>query len=260
LFADEAFWPGDKSAEGVLKGLITEPTRMIEPKGVNAYEVPNCLHIMIASNNTWTVPAGPTARRFAVFRVSPRRVGDKAYFAALFEQLDSGGREAMLYDLLEMELGPWHPRDNVPKTEELLVEKVNTLSAEQKWWLSILSSGQLPTYPPLQANECVTQYLYEDYIAHSGKIGARHKSIEVQIGKFLKEVAPRLSKFQTTAKEKGRERRYAVYSFPSLEQCRRAFDRLLQQDFDWEDPDAWQERSGDEDGGVTGVDDADPPF
>ena len=32
LFADEAWWPGDKSAEGTLKRLITEPTLFIEAK------------------------------------------------------------------------------------------------------------------------------------------------------------------------------------------------------------------------------------
>ena len=31
--ADEAFWAGDKKAEGVIKGLITEPMIPIEPKG-----------------------------------------------------------------------------------------------------------------------------------------------------------------------------------------------------------------------------------
>src|SRR5262249_25967003 len=33
LFADEAYWPGDKQGEGAMKGLITEPTLFIEGKG-----------------------------------------------------------------------------------------------------------------------------------------------------------------------------------------------------------------------------------
>ena len=33
LFADEAYWPGDRSDEGTLKRLITEPTLFIEAKG-----------------------------------------------------------------------------------------------------------------------------------------------------------------------------------------------------------------------------------
>ena len=41
LFADEAVVPQDKRAENVLKGMITEPTFTVEPKFVNAFEVPN---------------------------------------------------------------------------------------------------------------------------------------------------------------------------------------------------------------------------
>ena len=48
LFADEAYWPGDKSSEGALKRLITEPTLLIEPKFVDAMTVPNMLHVLMA--------------------------------------------------------------------------------------------------------------------------------------------------------------------------------------------------------------------
>jgi len=51
LFADEAYAPRDKSAEGTLKRLITEPTLTIEQKGRDPIEVPNLLHAMMASNN-----------------------------------------------------------------------------------------------------------------------------------------------------------------------------------------------------------------
>ena len=49
-FADEAYWPGDKAAEGNLKRLITEPTLLIEGKGRDAISVENMLHVVIASN------------------------------------------------------------------------------------------------------------------------------------------------------------------------------------------------------------------
>jgi len=41
LFADEAFWAGDKTAERTLKGVVTEKRMMIEPKGINAFPWPN---------------------------------------------------------------------------------------------------------------------------------------------------------------------------------------------------------------------------
>jgi 5S rRNA maturation endonuclease (ribonuclease M5) len=57
LFADEAYWPGHKSKEGAFKRLITEPTLEIEKKGVDTVEVRNNLHIIMASNEDWVVPA-----------------------------------------------------------------------------------------------------------------------------------------------------------------------------------------------------------
>jgi len=56
-FADEAYWPGDKAAEGTLKRLLTEDTLQIEGKGRDLVEVPNMLHVMMASNEHWVVPA-----------------------------------------------------------------------------------------------------------------------------------------------------------------------------------------------------------
>jgi Family of unknown function (DUF5906) len=70
LFADESYWPGDKRAEGTLKRLITEPDLLIEPKGRDAVTARNMLHVMMASNEDWIVPAGEHERRFAVFDVS----------------------------------------------------------------------------------------------------------------------------------------------------------------------------------------------
>ena len=70
LFADEAFFAGDRSHESILKALITEETLMIEPKGVDPFAVRNCLHLIMSSNNDWVIPAGADARRYFVLGVS----------------------------------------------------------------------------------------------------------------------------------------------------------------------------------------------
>jgi Family of unknown function (DUF5906)/Prophage CP4-57 regulatory protein (AlpA) len=73
LFADEAFWAGDKQGENVLKALITEPTLAIEPKGKDLLTVKNCLHIMMASNNEWVVPAGSSNFQYCAIHLDDRR-------------------------------------------------------------------------------------------------------------------------------------------------------------------------------------------
>ena len=94
LFADEAFFAGDKQHVGVLKSLITEESLTIEAKYANAVEPPNYLHLMMASNEEWVVPAGLEARRFLVLLTAATKVRDFAYFTAIQAELDAGGYEA----------------------------------------------------------------------------------------------------------------------------------------------------------------------
>jgi len=144
LFADEAFWPGDKSAEGTLKRMITEPTLTIEKKGVDSIEVENYLRIIMASNEDWVVPAGLDERRFAVFDVGERHKQEKEYFVRLYADLSNGGKEAMLHDLRQMDLGDWHPRYDIPQTRALQDQKRLSLNPYDQWWLGLLIEGMLP--------------------------------------------------------------------------------------------------------------------
>lgn len=144
LFADEAMLPGS-DYEGTLKGLITEPTIPIELKGVDVEQAENHLHVVMASNNDWVVPAGIGARRFAVFKVAERFKGDSGYFDRLFGELRSGGLEAMLHDLLAMDLGSWHPEAARPDTPELARQKANSLNPVERVWFDCLVQGELPS-------------------------------------------------------------------------------------------------------------------
>lgn len=72
LFLDEALWAGDKQADRVLKGLVTEKSMFIEPKNVNGLQWPNRLGFYISGNDKWIVPASHDERRYAVNQVSER--------------------------------------------------------------------------------------------------------------------------------------------------------------------------------------------
>ena len=142
LFPDEAYGPKDKSAEGTLKRIITEDTLTIEQKGRDPIEVPNLLHVMMASNNEWVVPAGAHERRFMVQKVNEAHRQDPSWFGPLYKQMREGGYEAMLFDLLARDLGNWHPRDIV-HTEALTGQQEESLSALDEWWLELLQTGVL---------------------------------------------------------------------------------------------------------------------
>ena len=104
LYADEAFYAGDRSHEGILKALVTEATLMVEPKGINAFAARNHIHLVMASNGEWVVPAGADARRYFVLDVSDERKQDTEFFGAVVKQMESGGREALLHMLLARDL------------------------------------------------------------------------------------------------------------------------------------------------------------
>lgn len=144
LFADEAVWAGDKQAEGTLKRMATEPSLVFEPKGLDAVTGPNMLTVMMASNEDWVAPVAEDDRRYVVFDVSDARQRDNVYFGRLRKELDNGGREAFLHDMLAMELGDWHPRDDPPETQAKSDQQAESADKLVEWLGNILEEGSLP--------------------------------------------------------------------------------------------------------------------
>ena len=93
LHADEAFWAGDKSAEGKLKDLVTGHKHPIEYKGKEVIWVANYVRLFVTGNHEWMVPAGFEERRFAVLDVGEEHMQDKPYFAAIEREMNNGGHE-----------------------------------------------------------------------------------------------------------------------------------------------------------------------
>lgn len=145
LFVDEGYWAGDKKAEGALKNLITEPVLSFEPKGRPIVSGPNMLHVVIASNEDWIVPASADERRFAVFEADAeaRKALPEGFFAALDAEMRNGGLAAMLHDLTAIDLGGWHPRSAIPNTAALVEQKVQAFRRDPLpfWWFRTLEAG-----------------------------------------------------------------------------------------------------------------------
>jgi hypothetical protein len=155
LFADEAFFAGDRSHESVLKALVTEETLLIEPKGVDPFPVRNCLHIIMASNSDWVIPAGADARRYFVLNVGDARKQDGAYFAAIAQQMHSGGREALLDHLRSRDLSQFNVR-LVPQTEALAEQKQRSRRGIDRLIEILAHEGLLPWVSLAHPNVAVT--------------------------------------------------------------------------------------------------------
>lgn len=99
VFADEATWGGNKKTAGKLKGMVTEPTQLIERKGFDAVTVINMIHLMIATNSDWAIPTGGNSRRWLMLDVPNTVAKNEKYFNALYNEIDNGGAEAFLFDM-----------------------------------------------------------------------------------------------------------------------------------------------------------------
>jgi hypothetical protein len=177
LFGDECYAPDDRGAEGQLKRLITEPTLQIEPKGRDPIEEPNRLHVVLASNADWVVPAGAFERRYVVQQVANTHRQDPNWFGPMYKQLKTGGYEAMLFDLLERDLGDWHPRQIV-RTAALAGQQEKSLSPLDTWWLELLQTGVLAGADPLSPDRAVSnRYEEEEVIGTDGYGGKRTRKV-----------------------------------------------------------------------------------
>jgi Family of unknown function (DUF5906) len=233
LFADEAYGPKDKSAEGVLKRLISEDTLTIEQKGRDPIEVPNLLHVMMASNNEWVIPAGAHERRFVVQRVSEAHRQDPTWFGPLYKQMREGGYEAMLFDLLARDLGDWHPRDIV-HTAALTGQQEESLSSLDAWWLELLQTGVLCGADENHPDRAISTEYEEKIEEPDGWGGTRTRTV-VREGLFeqARRISPKLKAMSDAAlghylRDRGCERQWVRrergWQFPPLAQCRKEWE------------------------------------
>ena len=141
LFADEAFYSGDKSHEGILKALITEPTITIERKGIDPISQPNFLKIFMATNKDFAVPASKDERRYGVFDVSSVRINDNNYFRALVAAYnDKAIQSAFLYEMLNRDISDFSA-NAIPETHGLKEQRLHSLPAHGQWLADSLTQG-----------------------------------------------------------------------------------------------------------------------
>lgn len=246
VFADEATWGGDPRHAAKLKGLVTEDNVPIHRKFLKMVEEPSALHIVIASNGEWPIPAEWDDRRFFVLDVSESRKQDESYFPALIAELESGGRAAMLHDLLN-HVVDWaalrHPPDTAAKRDL----KSRSITGDERWLLNwLMDDGG--TWKPRQARGAV----YEQYCLSFRGNGAQPRSVD-GLGRFFKTIFkragaagywPRGGKLRVDGKLLN------AWGFPDLPDFRRMVDLALGVRTEWPVDsalDATQPAAGDDD-------------
>jgi hypothetical protein len=230
-FADEALFAGDPSIRGPLFALITEDTVQFEAKGVDSETGANCLHIVMATNEDWAIPAGVNARRFCVLRVSSAHRQDTAHFGAIEAELRAGGLAAMLHDLQARDISNFNVFA-LPATAALGDQKIRSLRGPERWLLDCLQRGRLGFDPwgadPLKVSKTGAYDAYRSAARenreHSPKdIATWAKSVKGALGECWRE---------TKLWAGGMRSRQLV--FAALPDSRAAFERYIKQKIEWE--------------------------
>lgn len=221
LFADEAFYSGDKQHEGVLKALVTEPSVMVERKGIDAVSQPNYLKIFMSTNADFAIPASRDERRWCVCDVSSIRKDDRQYFNALKRACGSQEvQSAFLYEMLNLDLTGFHTGD-IPESAGLRDQRYHSMDSVQKWIaqclinesFEVINGDAQPWQDQMTSNE-----LYAKYEAYcdSGKLHEYRRVAQCKMATYLGKI------FEKIKRVGGADLR--GYYFGAVEDARRRFE------------------------------------
>ena len=233
---DEAFWSGNKKAEGKLKGLTTEKTMLVERKGREAYRANSYVRIVIIGNDDWIVPASYDERRYAVFQVGLKRRQDSVYFSQLKKLMSSGSNQVLMHFLMNRDLSKFDIA-TAPKTKALLEQKQESLGSFEGWIFECLKSGKLlagrDDAEPWSTEVTKVRFrnAFMDYAKYFNQT-RKFMDKDSQLGRKLKAIFPTVN--LQKQKRNGPERIY-VYEVPPLKEARELWDVRMGIKGEWND-------------------------
>lgn len=239
IHANEALWGGNKKEIGALKAMITDRTCLIEGKGKDRIMVRNFKHVIMSSNEDWPVHLDPDDRRFVVLSVSEKHKEDHSYFEAIQEELENGGYEALLYNLLHEDLTGFNPRV-LPKTKAKFSLQLLSAGSVEKFLHESMVYGYFGEIMIADVGHNIVQKgdLYSSYKMWCETNGEKSIVPAYEFGKKLKKILPSTSDFRPLVSGE----RPRAYKFLSLTKCREDFEKSFKADGN-----IWNDMSKDED-------------
>lgn len=233
LVLDEAFWSGDKSADGKLKGITTQKTILIERKGKEPYTVDNLVRLVVIGNEDWLVPATADERRYAVFEMGESRMQDTEFFREMREIMDERGGSSFLlqwlkdFDLSQIDV------NIAPHTSALDDQKLQSLNPIEEWVFESLTNGTIShaDFDTDWPDTVDTDRLRETYSRYARSRGVKTRVPNSRsFGIKIKSLIPEIKR--TKRKELGKS--IWVYKMPTLAESRASWDRLFKTKTDWD--------------------------
>lgn len=229
IFADEAFFSGDRKAANALKAIETESRIHVNPKYQPSRQIISYHRIIAASNNDHAAYVETDDRRKVVLRVSEKYKKNWDYWEALDHEIKNGGLEAFAYALQQTDISSFQVRDK-PNTNELLKQKLASLDAISQWWADKLMMGAQLSSDANWSEWVSTQNLYTDFsdTVRANYSRARLLSTREFVEK-IKTLCPDISPDQRGSANS----RKRGFIFPSLEIARASFEAKLGGTVSW---------------------------
>lgn len=232
VYLNEAFWSGDKSMEGRIKGIITDDDFSYEIKGGAIFGGKNATRLILDSNEKYIVPATEDEGRYIVEGVSDCKKGDKDFFASVNELRKSQkAMEKLMYFYMNFDYKPYeHYLREAPKSSHLIEQIAQNFSKIQEWWFRNLQEGNIYKANYVMAVNGIkiaNEALWESFKEfHKGKtLYDKQQSFYSDLKELLDGVVVK-NGVKVSAKVTGK-------TIAPLSKCREAFtQRYLVSDFD----------------------------
>lgn len=232
VYANEAVWGGNKSEVGALKALITDPIQAIEQKNVDIISVRNCKRLVLSSNENWIVPRDIDDRRFLICDVDPKYKEDKEFFKQIVNQMDNGGLEALMYDLINEPINGWHPRNDMPGSPGAFDLKIKNMESSHRWLYDCLLKERYTVEIDSDNWKNTPQELGKDNIYRDYEFFCERKKIKAEDERiFWKKIIEILGKFdERRLGEDYTGKRQRVVAMPSLKEAKMLFSKFAKEE------------------------------
>jgi hypothetical protein len=159
IFVDEALYAEIEKDTQILKTMVTEPTKLLERKGIDPIQVDNYARQIFATNAAHPIQIEHNDRRYPAIYVRDndafahakdeveKAEKRKAYFMPILEELKNGGSEALLGLLLNRDIRHFNA-EAIPETYERAQQKLNSASPGDKLIIEFAQDACLPGAMP----------------------------------------------------------------------------------------------------------------
>lgn len=252
VYGDESLWAGGKRTIAKIKGYITERRVAVERKCVPAFEIDLHARFIFASNEEHFAPAGREDRRFVVLKPLESKCGNIPYFEALDREAKNGGREALMWMLLNEVDGSTNHLRIIPKTRAHTEQKGMGLEDVGQFWRRMLYQPHHEIVRGYGENKetehsftfgraIYTDTLYEFYLDYCRKARFNYPQSIDAFGSALRRYVD-LTRREPRKHEMGHlgetsQKRPHVYELPSLREAREQFRKVVGPHIEWDTPD-----------------------